>query len=530
MHSLSITLVFLCFTLAREAVASVAYCSNQDFESGALGESPYQTYHAAPYLPVQLNYALPSDDCPANSQVEGYFFFAPEGPIAMPGGGLIMNPNGTMVYSAAAFEPSFLRGLQSYNGSDHITLWIGDGSPVTGGHGSGYNILLDNTYAVVANFTVVNLGVGADIHELQITSNNTAVMTAYPTQAANLTAYNGPSDGYVLNCAAQEVDISTGQALFTWQPWNHVDPSECYAAIGEAGSGTADDPWDYFHINSIQKIDDGNYFISSRQRVLCHTLYLVNPAGDILWRMGGMKSDFSFGQGANFSWQHHARMHDDSTAISLFNNGASEYDQDFPYSQGLLINFDEASRTVTLNNARSPFNRTVTTAQGSVQLLENGDSFVGWGAMPYFSQHDASGNIIWSAQFAPSENEVSAYRIFLHDWVARPITPPSMSISSSSNSTNAVVYAWWNGATEVTAWKLMGSTALMPLAAEALNVVGKVDFETALTYTGIRQYAFFQVAALNAKGEILEYSGFTALNGTSFAKADNQTATAAPLN
>lgn len=35
-------------------------------------------------------------------------------------------------------------------------------------------------------------------------------MTAYPTQAANLSAYNGPSDGYVLNCAAQEVDISTG--------------------------------------------------------------------------------------------------------------------------------------------------------------------------------------------------------------------------------------------------------------------------------------------------------------------------------
>lgn len=76
----------------------------------------------------------------------------------------------------------------------------------------------------------------------------------------------------------------------------------------------------------------------------------------------------------------------------------------------------------------------------------------------------------------------------------------------------------------------MGSTDLMPLAAEALNVVDKVDFETTLTYTGIRHYTFFQVAALNARGEILEYSGFTALNGTSFAKADNQTATASPLN
>ncbi|KAJ3782469.1 ASST-domain-containing protein [Lentinula aff. detonsa] len=526
MHSSLLTSVFVALVLTKKAVASVAYCSNQYFETGALGESPYQTYHAAPYLPVQLNYALPPNDCPANSQVEGYFFLAPEGPVAMPGGGLILNPNGTMIYSASAFEPSFLRGLQSYNGSDHITIWIGDGSPVTGGHGSGYNILLDNTYTIVANFTVANLGVGADIHALQITSNNTAVMTAYPTQALNLTAYNGPLNGYILNCAAQEVDIATGRPLFTWQPLNHVDPSECYAAIGEAGSGTVDDPWDYFHINSIQKLDDGNYFISSRH---CHTLYLVNPAGDILWKMGGMKSDFTFGPGANFSWQHHARVHGSNT-ISVFNNGASEYNQEFPYSQGLLLNFDESYKTITLNSARSPFNRTVTTSQGSVEILDNGDSFVGWGAMPYFSQHDASGNILWSAQFAPSDNEVSSYRVFSHDWVARPIAPPSMSISSPSSSTNATVYAWWNGATEVTAWQLLGSTALMPLAAEILNVIGKVDFETTLTYTGRRQYAFFQVAAMNAKGEILEYSAFTSLNGTTFSKADNQTATALPLN
>ncbi|KAJ4471442.1 ASST-domain-containing protein [Lentinula aciculospora] len=526
MHSFLLTSVCLSLIFARKAVASVAYCNNQDFESGALGVSPSQTYEAALYRPVQLNYALPPDDCPANSQIEGYFFFAPEGPVAMQGGGLIMNPNGTMIYSASAFQPSFLRGLQSYNNSDHVAIWIGDGSPVTGGHGSGYNLLLDNTYTVVANFTVKNLGVGADIHELQITSNNTAVMTAYPTQAANLSAFNGPSDGYVLNCAAQEVDIATGQALFTWQPLNYVDPSECYAAIGEAGSGTADDPWDYFHINSIQKLDDGNYFISSRH---CHTLYLINPAGDILWKMGGMKSDFTFGQGANFSWQHHARMHDTNT-ISVFNNGASTFDQDFPYSQGLLLNFDESAKTVTLNNARSPFNRTVTTSQGSVQILDNGDSFVGWGDMPYFSQHDSSGNILWSAQFAPSEQEVSSYRVFLHDWVARPAAPPSMSISNSSSGTNAVVYAWWNGATEVTAWQLLGSTALTPSRAETLNVVNKVDFETTLTYNGTRRYQNFQVAAMNANGEILEYSSFTSLDGITSPKADNETVTAAPLN
>ncbi|KAJ3710917.1 hypothetical protein DFJ43DRAFT_1044468 [Lentinula guzmanii] len=63
--------------------------------------------------------------------------------------------------SASAFEPSFLRGLQSYNGSDHITIWIGDGSLVTG------------ALKLKSSSALWHLGVGADIHELQITSNDT---------------------------------------------------------------------------------------------------------------------------------------------------------------------------------------------------------------------------------------------------------------------------------------------------------------------------------------------------------------------
>ncbi|KAE9390753.1 hypothetical protein BT96DRAFT_925668 [Gymnopus androsaceus JB14] len=502
--------IFLSLFLARHARASVAFCNDLDYESGALGLSPSQTYNAAPFSPVQINYALAPSDCPANSQVEGYFFYSPQGVVAMPGGGLIMNPNGTMVYFAAGFGQSSMRGLQEYEGADHLAIWVGDGSPVTGGHGSGYNLLLDNTYSVVANVTVTNLGTGADVHELQITPNKTAVMTAYPTQEADLTAFGGPNPGYLLNCAAQEVDITTGEAVFTWQALDHVDPSECFAAIGEAGTGTVDDPWDYFHINSIQKNDDGNYLISSRH---CHTLYLVNPDGDIIWRMGGMNSNFTFGPGANYTWQHHARIHNSST-LSVFNNGASEFDQDFPFSQGLLLNYDDSAMTVSLINARSPF--------------DPGDSIVGWGAIPYYSQHDTDGNILWSVQFGLVPD--SAYRVFLHDWIARPTTPPSIQVSNTSSSGNVTVYAWWNGATEVTAWQLLGSTADEPMVASPLIVADKLDFETVLTYTGDDEYAYFQVAAMNADGKILGFSDFTSLNGTiTFVKADNQTVTAASL-
>ncbi|KIK62494.1 hypothetical protein GYMLUDRAFT_126512, partial [Collybiopsis luxurians FD-317 M1] len=486
----------------KETLASVAYCDNKDYESGALGISPHQTYNAAPFSPVQLNFALPPADCPANSETEGYFFFYPLGTylVSLEPYGMILNPNGTLVGAI----PGILRGLQKYNGTDHIAVWFGDGYPEGGGHGSGYNLLIDNKYLVVANLTTVNLGVGADIHELQVTPSNTAIMTAYPSQAANLSAYGGPEDGYVYNSAFQEVDIATGEVLFTWQPLGQVDPDECYAAIGQTGNGTADDPWDYFHINSVQKQDDGNYLVSSRH---CHALYLLDSIGDIIWQMGGKKSNFNFSEGANFTWQHHARIHDSST-LSVFNNGASQWEQDFPYSQGLLLNFDCSDREVSLINARSPFNRTVTTSQGSVQFLENGESIIGWGSIPSFSQHDRHGNIKWSAQFASEADSVSAYRVFLHNWVGRPTTPPSMQISNTSTSTNVTVYAWWNGATEVMAWKLFGSTAWSPLAPVYLNAVSKVDFETTLTYTGDYDegYVFFQVAAMNANGEYLGYS------------------------
>lgn len=147
--------------------------------------------------------------------------------------------------------------------------------------------------------------------------------------------------------------------------------------------------------------------------------------------------------------------------------------------------------------------------------------------MPYFSQHDADGNIVWSAQFGLVPD--SAYRVFLHDWVARPLTAPSIQISNSSSSSNITVFAWWNGATEVTAWQLLGSTAHEPLVAFSLIVADKVDFETTLTYAGDGRFTHFQVAAMNAAGEFLGFSEFISLNGTTFAKADNQTITAAPL-
>lgn len=147
--------------------------------------------------------------------------------------------------------------------------------------------------------------------------------------------------------------------------------------------------------------------------------------------------------------------------------------------------------------------------------------------MPYYSEHDADGDIVWSAQFAAS-NEITAYRVFLQSWVGRPSIPPSMSIANSSSGGNVTVYAWWNGATEVTSWQLFGSTLESPLKTTTLTTVSKTDFETVLTYTG-SEYAYYQVVAMNGNGQTLDFSNFTGLDGTTFGKADNQTVSAPAL-
>lgn len=168
-------------------------------------------------------------------------------------------------------------------------------------------------------------------------------MTSYPTIQYNLTAYGGPEEGFLLDSAFQEVNITTGpyisrrwvlprfysshlgEALFTWLASDHVSPSACYNPIGSTGT-SLDNTWDYFvsgsqilssgswtsvhnpcqqHINSIDLSDDGNYLISSRH---CYTLYFINgTTGEIIWQMGGANSSFTMEDGTNYSWQHHAR-------------------------------------------------------------------------------------------------------------------------------------------------------------------------------------------------------------------------------
>ena len=78
-------------------------------------------------------------------------------------------------------------------------------------------------------------------------------------------------------------------------------------------------------------------------------------------------------------------------------------------------------------------------------------------------------------------------------------------------------------------WRLLGSTTDAPQRPTFLSTVSKDDFETCITYTR-GGYDYFQVVALDSRGETLAFSEFKNLDGDSVGEADIQTTMTGPLD
>lgn len=503
------------------ATAEQAYIGNSDYDSGALGLSPTQSFVGTDFKPVQLNFQLAANDSTEGDLSDGFLFIAPRGTDVEQAGALILDQNGTVVWDGSEYGSTMLFIVTQYHDEDHILLWQGEFRAA--GYGFGHYLLLNSTYDVVANFTTQDLANDAlaDFHDAQIWDGDTATMTAYVVSQRDLSEHNGPSDGYIASGVFQEIDVESNEVLFTWNSLDHVDPYDCYTDPGSTGDST-DNPWDYFHINAIDKDNSANYLVSSRH---CHALfYIDHTSGDITWRLGGKNSSFTMGDNTDFSWQHDNRWRSDDT-ISLFDNAASDWQSDAEYARGMLLKIDTEQMTADLEKEWLPWNQTVSVSQGNLQILDNGNAVIGWGHQPFFQEYDSDGNVLWAARFGVGD--VQSYRAYRFEWTGHPRTSPTIAVSGTSD--NITVYASWNGATEIQSWQLLGSTNDAPQDAIELSTVTKNDFETVISYTD-GGYDYFQVAALNQDGDTLAFSSFMNTDGDTVDKADNQTTSADPVN
>lgn len=485
--------------LSPVLVKAIVYSEDPNYPAGAYGPGPYQIFASSNATPPAWNYVLPINETILGQLEKGYIFHGPRGSSERQGSAAIFNQTGELIWSAFVdgYTQTMQFAVQTYKNESVLTMWQGDFN--SNGYGNGSNLLLDSTYSVVGNISTSGLGsVGADLHEFQITAQDTALMSVYNATPYDLSQYS-IDNGYILDNIVQEVEIATGIALFTWHSIDHVQPSQCYSGAGTTGTSDTS-PWDYFHLNSIEKDGSGNYLISSRH---CHAVYYIEGStGNILWQLNGMNSSFAMGEGSTFQWQHDARFRNNSQ-ISIFDNAGTSWDSSGPYARGLLIDLDMANMSASLVTGLIPQNETVSQSQGNMQLQPNGNWMVGWGQTPFFGEYTHDGAPLWGAQFG--KGDVQSYRVFRNEWVGRPKTVPDLAIGNNTASMS------WNGATEISTWQLHGSNDAS--ANTSLANATKSGFETNVTLPST-VYAYYQASAHDISGGLLGYSKVVATNSS----------------
>jgi hypothetical protein len=176
--------------------------------------------------------------------------------------------------------------------------------------------------------------------------------------------------------------------------------------------------WDWFHINAVHIDTDGNLLIDARDT---WTTYKVDRfTGRIIWQLGGKASSFKLaaapGQSLDDAGDIFAGQHDPEAigrdTYTFFDN-ESAGTPEFSVSRAVTVKLDTRNRVATLVASDDQPEGLVAASQGNAQTTPDGGLFVGWGALPYFSEFDPSGRLVFNAEFTTG---VNTYRAYVLPW------------------------------------------------------------------------------------------------------------------
>lgn len=445
-------------------------------------------------------------------------------------GAVILDSQGELIWRQTGFEidQNDVRP-QMYRGERFLTFQM-DGPE--GDQTKGYWYMMDESYTERYRIRPGNGFPHADMHEFQLTHDDTAlVITSIPIPY-DLRSVGGSETAWLQDDYFQELDIETGEVLFQWSSVEHfppnttmevqnnclIDPRAKFAGCGD-DEGSA---FDYYHLNSISKDSKGNYLISARN--IWGISYIEGKTGDVLWTLGaGSVNDFedlSDGLATDFAWQHHARWVEEGKTLSFFDNHYHRIGDPYGPSGGRVVEIDTSNMTARLRHLYEHPNHIRPESQGNTQRLDNGNYLVGWGSSGAFTEFAPDGEVLcdgrWGAEAFFEFSPVSSYRVFRGEWTGAPKYPPSVAVVGNK------LYVSWNGATEVERWQVEKSDNSSSEAVEVLSqdpdggfetvkVLAqefKSGFETVIDLPKTAANSMIRVVALNEGGERIGETDF----------------------
>lgn len=174
----------------------------------------------------------------------------------------VVDDHGVPSYVRATLNPEDLK-LQP-NGNYSVARGL------TAQLNSSFDIVeLDKSFQPVASYRTKNL-VNTEFHDSILLPGGGRILMAYEPNATTSK----------VDSVVEEVDAA-GNVVFTWNSQDHTIPSDGLTGLP-----------DYAHLNSIEVMQDGNLLLSFRH--LSQVMKVNRITGAVMWRLGGVRSDFTF--------------------------------------------------------------------------------------------------------------------------------------------------------------------------------------------------------------------------------------------
>jgi arylsulfate sulfotransferase len=271
------------------------------------------------------------------------------------------------------------------NGQTVYSYFEAAGNNPISGVIEGYDIICDTNFNVLSTAKFLPPGSTdatfddrLDIHDFICLGENHYMAIATNVESpTNIPDSLHPSSHVkVLACLIQEVN--NGQVVFQWDGTSY--PEFYGASVENNDFSNALDTMDYMHMNSIC-IDPNDNNIICSFRNLNEIIKINRTSGNVMWRLGGIKSDFVQTTDEGFLRQHYVRFDDDKKTLIFLDNGDSALR---PYSRILEFQLNETAKKINNFKAYNIPDQFIRYA-GSVKKT-NDNYFIGGGSANYTLQ------------------------------------------------------------------------------------------------------------------------------------------------